>query len=146
MGNEIPIGQLLLRAFEWFDDGLMNELAAAGWPRQNRTQSLLFANLDRSGTRPSVLAGRLGVTRQAVHQTVVALEESGLVTLQRDPSSGRSKLVMLTPLGERIVADAREAFQRLEEKLADRIGKREVDHLRRALERDWGTPSRPSAD
>jgi len=146
MENEASIGQLLLRAFEWFDDGLMNQLAAAGWPRQNRTQSLLFANLDREGTRPSELARRLGVTRQAVHQTVSALEDSGLVVMRPDPVSGRSKLVTLTPLGDRIVADARVAFERLERELSDRIGKGDVERLRNVLQLGWGPPPGFSAD
>ncbi len=140
MENQAPLGQLLLRAFGWFDDGLMNALAATGWPRQNRMQSLLFANLDREGTRPVVLAERLGVSRQAIHQTVTALTKSGLVTMRDDPTSGRSKLVILTSEGDRIVADALVAFGRLEAELAGRIGVRPVQQFRAALEEDWGTP------
>jgi DNA-binding MarR family transcriptional regulator len=144
--QQIPMGQLLLGAFEWFDEGLMNELAAAGWPRQNRMQSLLFANLDTAGTRPAELARRLGVSRQAVHQTVATLEADGLLTMKPDPTSGRSKLVMLTKDGERIVGDALAAFERLEVELSRRIGSQPVSHLREALERKWGLPPGTAGD
>ena len=140
------MGQLLLQAFEWFDDGLTNELAAAGWPRQNRMQSLVFANLDVGGTRPADLARHLGVSRQAIHQTVATLEAAGLVSMQPDPSSGRSKLVMLTEQGRQIVDDALAAFRRLEAELAQRIGERKVAQLRAVLEDDWGIPPGPSTE
>jgi DNA-binding MarR family transcriptional regulator len=131
---------LSLRAYRWFQDGLLARLAAAGWPEITRGQSNVFGHLERDGTRPIELARRMGITRQAVHQTVQELVELGFVELAPDPASRRAKLVVLTPRGRRLVADARAIFRQLEDTLAARIGRRGVDELRRALEADWGAP------
>jgi len=135
-----PLIDLSLRAFRWFEDGLLRRLDEAGWPKITRAHSLVFAHLDLEGTRPSELARRIGISRQAVHQTVGELVELGLVELAPDPASRRAKLVVLTPLGRRRVAEAHGIFGELEGELARRIGRKSVTELRRALEADWGAP------
>jgi len=135
-----PLIDLLLRSFRWFEDGLLARFEEAGWPEITRAHSLVFAHFDREGTRPSELARRIGISRQAVHQTVGELVELGLVELAPDPASRRAKLVVLTPLGRRRVAEAHGIFGELEGELARRIGRKSVTELRRALEADWGAP------
>jgi DNA-binding MarR family transcriptional regulator len=74
-----PLGQLLLRAFRWFDESLIAALHAAGWPELTRAHSLVFAQLDTEGTRTAELARRAGISRQAIHQTIQELQRLGLV-------------------------------------------------------------------
>lgn len=136
-----PLIDLSLRAFRWFEEGVISRLNEAGWPKITRAHSLLFAHLDLEGTRPSELARRIGITRQAVHQTLEELVDDGLVELVPDPTSRRAKLVVLTPRGRRIVSDALAIFDELEDTLARRIGRKSVTQLRRALEADWGPPT-----
>lgn len=139
--NQIPIGQLLLQGFRWFDASLLKSLKARGWPEQTRPQSMLFANLDiESGTRSSELARRIGVSRQAVHQTVRELEALNLVQLAPDPSNQSAKLVQLTDRGLKIVEDAIRVFTDIEKQLGDRIGEDNIVLLRQVLEEDWGSP------
>jgi len=136
-----PLIDLLLRGYRWFEDGLLSRLEEAGWPEITRAQSLVFAHFDREGTRPSELARRIGISRQAVHQTVRELVELGLVELVPDPASRRSKLVVLTPVGNATLGSAHAVFSELEDALADRIGRASVNELRRVLEADWGPPA-----
>jgi len=136
----LPLIDLLLRGFRWFEDGLLSRLAEHGWPQITRAHSLVFAHLDLEGTRPSELARRIGISRQAVNQTLVELVELGLVELAPDPASRRSKLVVLTPLGRTTVGSAQAMFRELEDSLAQQIGRARVTELRRALEADWGAP------
>ena len=144
MTYSLPLIDLLLRGFRWFEDGLLGRLAEAGWPEITRAHSLVFAHLDREGTRPSELARRIGISRQAVNQTLGELVELGLVELAPDPASRRSKLVVLTPVGTATVGSAHVVFSELEDALAERIGRTGVTELRSALEADWGAPaSRP---
>ena len=141
MTYSLPLIDLLLRGFRWFEDGLLSKLAEAGWPQITRAHSLVFAHLDREGTRPSELARRIGISRQAVNQTLGELVELGLVELAPDPASRRAKLVVLTPVGTATVGSARAVFRELEDALAGQIGRASVTELRRALEADWGTPA-----
>ena len=136
----VNLGQLLLRAFQWFDDGLLGQLHAGGWPPITRSHSMVFAHLDKEGTRPSEIARRIGVSRQAIHQVVRELEDMGLVAMEPDPTHRKAKLVVLTPLGRGSVTEALKAFANLEAELARRIGRRQVEVIRRALEADWGRP------
>ena len=141
MTYSLPLIDLLLRGYRWFEDGLLTSLEEAGSPEITRAQSLVFAHFDREGTRPSELARRMGISRQAVHQTVNELVELGLVELVPDPVSRRAKLVLLTPLGRRTVQAALAIFGELEEELARRIGRKSVTELRRTLEADWSAPA-----
>jgi len=136
-----PLIDLLLRGYRWFEDGLLSRLDAAGWPELTRAHSLVFAHLDLDGTRASELARRIGISRQAVHQTVGELVELGLLEVVPDPTSRRAKLVVLTPLGKETVRSGHAIFQELEDALGERIGRRRVTELRRALEADWGPPT-----
>ena len=140
MTYSLPLIDLLLRGYRWFEDGLLSRLAGDGWPQITRAHSLVFAHLDLEGTRPSELARRIGISRQAVNQTLVELVELGLVEIVPDPASRRSKLVVLTPLGRTTVRSAQAMFRELEDALAQQIGRARVTDLRRALEADWGAP------
>jgi DNA-binding MarR family transcriptional regulator len=138
--TEPPMGQLLLRAFGWFDEALLARLAEEGWPALTRTQSLLMSQVHPDGIRSAELARRVGVTRQAVSQTVTELEAHGLLERREDPTNASAQLVSLTPRGSKSVATALAIFDELEGELARRIGTVQVRHLRQALSRNWGTP------
>lgn len=101
-----------------------------------------MANLDAGGTRTAELARRLGVSRQAAHQTVRELVDMGFVEQQPDSKNASAKLVCLTSVGERNVHDAFAIFAELEATLKQRLGTKDVCALRRALEKDWGQSSR----
>lgn len=141
--SDSNLGQLLLRAFRWFDEGLVARLHAAGWPELTRAHSLLFAVTDQHGTRISELARRAGVTRQSAHQLVTELVRLGLMELRADPANKSAKLAVPTVEGRRSVQAALRAIAELERELSVRIGPDQVIRLRDALDRDWGSPLPP---
>jgi DNA-binding MarR family transcriptional regulator len=134
------LGRLLLERFRWFDESLRALLAAEGRPTLTHAHSMVFATIDTDGTGQAELARRIGVTRQAVHQSVSELADLGLVTLTPDPADGRAKIVELTQAGRANVAAAIATFARIEEELAARIGREAIDGLRAALVAEWGDP------
>lgn len=134
-GQEQPLALLLLRASRWFDAELLERLEQAGWPRLTPAQSLVFPHLAPGGTSPAVLARALGVTRQSGHELAQGLVSLGLLASQPDPASRRSRLLVLTPRGRALAADARRILAELEQELAAGTGGAEpVDaHALRAL-------------
>jgi DNA-binding MarR family transcriptional regulator len=140
MGEQPNLGQLLLRAFRWVDESLLSALHAAGWPELTRAHSLVFAHLDPKGTRTAEIARRAGISRQAVHQTVQELQRLGLVTLVSDPTNRSAKLVVPTDRGRASIRVAKQTLANLEDELAQRLGRDQVQALRTALEADWGPP------
>lgn len=136
----------LLNAFYWFDEGLQNALRARGWPEITRPQSMLMANIALGLHRPSDIARRLGVSRQAIHATLEQMVAKGVLKLVDDPADGRIKLVELTEVGEGMKRDAQAAMTVMVAALGKRIGKRKLEQLRPALLADWGEPLRFDAE
>jgi DNA-binding MarR family transcriptional regulator len=133
----------LLTAFYWFDEGLQNHLRARGWPEVTRPQSMLMCNLAQGLTRPSDIARRLGVSRQAVHTTLAQMTAKGILALADDPQDRRVKVVQLTPMGEGMKRDAQAAMEVMVAELQRRIGARRLSQLRAGLLADWGDPVVP---
>ncbi|WP_282796221.1 MarR family winged helix-turn-helix transcriptional regulator [Streptomyces sp. CC224B] len=135
--------QLLGDARRWFEEGLLTALEAGGATPVSPTQVQLFAALDDQGTTVSELARRMGVTRQTAHQAVHGLVAAGLLEQTPDPASARQRLIRRTAEGERAHRQAGLILERLEEQLAERIGRENADALRAALEAPWGEPPAP---
>lgn len=140
---ETNLAQLFMRAFYWADEGLQNALKKQGWPGITRAQSLVFVNISEGVTRPSEIASRVGVTRQAIHQTINEMVELGFLTLQPDPTDRRAKVVVYTEKGEKVGGAAVEALRDIEHSLSSRIGNDRVSALREALLQEWGDPFQP---
>lgn len=143
-GFSTNLAQLLMRAFYWVDEGLQNTIRAKGWPEISRAQSMIFVNIGEGVTRSSEIANRLGVTRQAVHQTINELVLMGLVELKPDPKDKRAKKVELTEKGLVLAQDALVALDACEKVLAARLGEENVKQMREALSQDWGETVKPS--
>ncbi len=128
----------LLAASDWFNDALVQRLAAQGWPALNRSQSQVFAALAQGPARPATLARRIGITRQSMQVLLHGLAAEGLVAVQDDPNDRRAHVVRLRERGQCLLRDAETVLVGLEDELAGRIGREEVEALRRALGSAWG--------
>jgi DNA-binding MarR family transcriptional regulator len=130
----------LLQGFYWFDEGLQNYFQARGWPSVTRPQSMVMANIALGVRRPSEIARRLGVSRQAIHATLGQMSELGIVALRDDPTTGRVKEVVVTELGERMRRDAQRAMVLMGEELGRRLGRSPLLKAAHLLNEDWGEP------
>ena len=128
----------LLHCYYWCDEGLQNTLKNAGLPGLSRTKSMIMVNIADGITRPSDLARNIGITRQAIQQTLVEMEQGGLITLVPDPTDGRAKIVKFSRRGAGLGKAAFEAMDAIETELAQRLGPKAVAALKEVLFRDWG--------
>ena len=142
--REAHLLTLIVRALYWLDESLQAELEAGGVGRLSRSQSMILANLTLGVDRPSEIARNLGLSRQAVHQTLGEMAAAGLVDMIDDPEDGRAKKVVFSgkPQQNFIRDAALAAFPRIEQELARRIGAQQVEDLKAALSKDWGEPLR----
>ena len=83
----------LLSAVYWFDEALQAGLAASGWSQVTRIQSMALANIASGTHRATQLARNLGVSRQAVSQTLAEMEARGLIRTTLDPEDKRALVV-----------------------------------------------------
>ena len=130
----------LLQGFYWFDEGLQNYLRSKDWPAVTRPQSMVMANIVLGFRRPSDIARNMDVSRQAIHATISQMVKLGMVALADDDTNRRIKVLVLTPLGERMRVDAQQAMTVLSEGLGRRLGKAELLKTARLLNTDWGPP------
>ena len=85
------------------------------------------------GARPSELAARLRISKQALNYLLGELERSGYLERRPDPDDLRSKRVALSPRGVSAVAVIREAVAELEVEWAQQLGEQRFDVLRTLL-------------
>ena len=141
------IERLLHRATRAFDAELTARLRARGYTDIRRSHGAVFANIDDSGTRPSELAQRAGMTHPSMTELIAELEAKGYVTRQADEEDGRSRLVVLTRRGSRHRRDARRIIAEMEREYRKRLGRPQMECLRKALFRlatfAEGTPAKP---
>ncbi|MFF9817463.1 hypothetical protein [Streptomyces sp. NPDC014006] len=80
------------------------------------------------------------MTRQTAHQAVHGLVALGLLEQVPDPASARTRLIRITPEGERVHARAQAVLARVEEVPAERIGAGPAAAPRAALSLPRGEP------
>ena len=128
----------LFQRFCWLDEGLQAQLHDRGWPDVSRSQSMVMTNIVSGVVRPSEIARNIGISRQAIHNTIGQMVALGIVTLAPDPDDARHRIVSLTAFGERMRHDAQQAMDALGERVARALGRDRFDRLLDALEADWG--------
>jgi DNA-binding MarR family transcriptional regulator len=87
------------------------------------------------GARPSELAARLRVSKQALNYLVGQLEQRGYLERQPDQEDMRSRRIALTPRGHAAFRLIREAVRELEQDWEERLGVDEFAQLRQLLQR-----------
>jgi DNA-binding MarR family transcriptional regulator len=105
------------RGFEDFDAAYLN----------------VFQYPGPQGTRPSDLAARLRMSKQALNYLLGELERRGYLERRPDPDDLRSKRVALTQRGISAIAVIREAVGEVETAWAQQLGPKRFSQLRELL-------------
>lgn len=79
-------------------------------------------HLDVGGTRPTVLAERAGMSKQAMGDLIAQCEAWGLVTRVADPRDARARIVRFTPDGQAWQQAFRGALAQAEAEFRDAVG------------------------
>ena len=95
----------------------------------------LLAELTLSGISQSLLAERMGLTKQAVQQSLDQLEKLGLIRREPDPVDRRAKYVILTEAGLLALETRRDAEKEAERLLKDTLGKKALKQLGKGLKK-----------
>ncbi|NLP63398.1 MarR family winged helix-turn-helix transcriptional regulator [Paraburkholderia sacchari] len=75
----------------------------------------------------------LAMDRTTLTAALKPLERRGLVSIEQDPDDKRSRLLSLTPEGERLLAEALPVWQRTHAEIEQPFSSAEVDRLRKQL-------------
>jgi DNA-binding MarR family transcriptional regulator len=85
------------------------------------------------GTRPSALAARLRISKQALNYLLGQLERLGYLVRETDPRDTRSKRIALTPRGVLAGQTMRDAVTEIEHDWAQRLGPKRFAQLGQLL-------------
>jgi len=129
--------QLLLARSEWFAREIMKGVKRSEYAFISPAQSRLLAHMGGRPTSMAELARRLAISRQAVHKTVAELVRRGILDVRDDPEKGNAKLVVYTDKGRQVNRAGAQIIERLEERVAERIGRERLAELRGLLAADW---------
>jgi len=126
------LGALLTTAQETWRAALGEALTRRKAPLLGAGADLL-AQLSLAGISQSLLAERMGLSKQAVQQSLDQLEKLALVRRESDPVDRRANYVVLTQAGLYALEAGREAEKEAEKLLRDALGKKTLKQLAKGL-------------
>jgi DNA-binding MarR family transcriptional regulator len=112
---------------------MMAKVAGCGFNGMTPALASIMPLLDAIGVRPTTLAQRAGITKQAISQLVRELEARGFVEQVPDSTDTRAKIVRLTKHGVDLQAACAEVKRELQSIAIAKLGKSRVLQLRRDL-------------
>lgn len=131
------IGALLRIPWEAVQEHILERLHREGFTDIDPSYLIVVQYPGPQGERPSDLAARLRISKQALNHLLRQLEHLGYLERRPDPDDRRSKRIALTSRGTRAATTIREAVADLETTWAEQLGPRRFDQLRTLL-RDLG--------
>ena len=137
------IGALLRLPWEAMQEHMLERLHANGFADIDASYLIVVQYPGPQGERPSDLAARLRISKQALNHLLRQLEHLGYLERQPDPDDKRSKRIALTPRGTKAAITIREAVAEMEDAWTEQLGPKRFNQLRTLL-RDLGELNKPT--
>jgi DNA-binding MarR family transcriptional regulator len=139
------IGALLRMPWEAVQRHMLARLHERGLDDFDAAYLNIFQYPGPQGARPSELAARLRISKQALNYLLGELERLGYLERRRDPEDLRSKRIALTARGTSAIRVIREAVSEMEATWAQELGPKRFAQLRELL-LDLNRPTSASDD
>jgi DNA-binding MarR family transcriptional regulator len=127
------IGALLRMPWDAVQRHMLDRLHESGFDDFDAAYLTLFQYPGPQGTRPSELAARLRISKQALNYLLGELERLGYLERRPDPDDLRSKRIVLTTRGVAAVGVIRQAVTEVEREWARQLGPKRFAELRALL-------------
>ena len=127
------IGALLRMPWETVQRHMLERLHERGFDDLDAAHLTVFQYPGPQGARPSELAARLRISKQALNYLLGELERLGYLERRPDPDDLRSKRVALTSRGTSVIHVIRDAVAELETSWAHQLGAKRFSRLRTLL-------------
>ena len=127
------IGALLRMPVDTVHRRMFEHLHERGFTDVDPAHLIVFQWPGPHDTRPSELAARLQISKQALNYLLGQLEQLGYLTREADSNDQRSKRIRLTPRGHAATRAIYEIVQDVEAEWEQQLGPRKFGQLRRLL-------------
>jgi DNA-binding MarR family transcriptional regulator len=134
------IAPLLRVPLQEIRERIRQELAAAGYDDLGHAHFNILQAPTPDGVRPTDLAARGQMTKQAANRLIRHLERRGYLRLEPDPTDQRARIVRLTERGWQLIATIRATVEEVEREWARRLGAQRFEALRSTL-KELSSPS-----
>jgi DNA-binding MarR family transcriptional regulator len=114
---------------------LHGDIQAEGFDDLTPSHLYVFQLPGPDGVRPSELAARMNMSKQATNHLLAGLEARGYLERRASPGDGRAKVLRLTPRGRKIAQLMRERSRCLEDEWARHLGRAGLERIRQGLVR-----------
>lgn len=132
--SQKPILWLLVEAEGAAEATLRKGFVGTRLQAVTRAQISLFRVLDHRGSATvGDLARDIGITSQALGESIRRLERDGLVEVALDPDDSRARLVAISPLGRDLLRALSKEMDRLEDRIIEMLGPDRFAELRADL-------------
>jgi DNA-binding MarR family transcriptional regulator len=134
------IGALLRVPSHAIHRRIIKELNASGFDdvRLPHMAVLQFPGPDEA--RPSALAERAGMSKQAMNQLLQSLEAAGYVERVAANDDGRTRVVRLTKRGRAAYSKIADILREIEREWTAELGPKQFAQLKALLTRVWQSP------
>jgi DNA-binding MarR family transcriptional regulator len=134
------IGALLRVPAQAIHRRIIKELNAAGFEELRVAHMAVLQFPGPDGVRPSVLAERAGISKQAVNQLLRSLEALGYLARSDAPDEGRARIIRLTKRGRTAYAKIHEILRDIEHEWIAELGAKRFAELKGLLLLVWESP------
>lgn len=129
------IGALLRMPWETVRERMLSGLHARGYTDLVAAHLNVLQYPGPENERPSDLATRIGMTKQALNYLLGQMEQLGYLVRQGDDEDQRSRRIRLTPRGRAAIAAIRDIVGEVEAEWERRLGARQFGQLKDLLTR-----------
>ena len=133
------LGAALAAAAQAHQARFRRQMAARGFTAHNGAAGEVLLHLSPGGMSQTALTAAIGLSKQAVQQLLDQLEAGNYIRREPDPADKRAKRIVLTDFGAREFAERRKVLAELDADTRDRLGKKLLGKLEKAL-RKLGEP------
>jgi DNA-binding MarR family transcriptional regulator len=128
------IGALLRMPWEAVQQRMLKRLRERGFDDLDGAHLHVFQYPGPQGARPSELAARLRISKQALNYLLGELEQLGYLDRRPDPHDQRGKRIVVTQRGKRAIHVIRNAVTEMEDAWARQLGPKRFAQLRNLLQ------------
>ena len=134
------IGALLRVPAQAIQRRLIRDLNAAGFEELTLPHMAVLQFPGPDGARPTTLAERAGMSKQAMNQLLRSLEGLGYIARVDAPDGGRARIIRFTKRGNAAYGKIHDLLRDIEREWTAELGPRDFAQLKALLCRVWESP------
>ena len=137
--EDMLIGALLRVPGQVIHRRIIRDLNAAGFPELRDPHMAVLQYPGPDGVRPTALAERAGMSKQAMNQLLRSLEGHGYL-ISTAPGPGRARVIRLTERGAAAYSRIHHILREIEREWSAELGQKDFHTLKKLLLRVWRSP------